>query len=402
MKMRASTYKAFLALAVMTLAIAGPAYATNGMKVIGIGPIQNSMGGASVGLPLDTATAITNPAGLPELPKRFDISATCFSPDVSYKAHSSAGMITHDNSTISSDLGHCIMPTTGLAGPLDEKTSIGIGVSGVCGMGVDYKSNLYNNVTRTDYKFMKIAPAAARRFDDKLSLGIALNLDYALMEYEAGPTTQVSHNNGQAYGIGFTTGALYKVTDKISVGLAYESKQNFSDFSFNTTGGKDKLSLDQPQNITAGVGIRPTDKFRIAFDVAWIDWPQTMGKNKPEYTENSSGAAPWNMNWNEQYVYKVGFEYDLNEKVKLRAGYNYGKKPLDSSRAFENIAFPAITEHHITAGTGIMLSKSVALNIGFMYAPRVSLDTGNSAQYIDSATTKMSQYSIDVGISYMF
>lgn len=400
--MNASTYTSVLALIVMALTITYPAYATNGMKLIGVGPIQRSMGGASVGLPLDAATTITNPAGLSELHKRLDIGATYFSPDVSYKAHSAFGMVTNDNSTISSDTGACTMPSIGLALPIDESWSFGIGAYGVCGMGVDYKSNLYNNITYTDYGFMKIAPAIARRFGEKLSLGIALNLDCAQMDFEAGSTSEVSHNNGSEYGIGFTAGAIYKLTDTVTLGLAYESKQDFSDFEFNTTSGKDKLRFDQPQNITFGVGIRPAERVRIAFDAVWIDWPQTMGKNKPAYTENSSGAMPWNMNWDEQYVFKVGLEYDLTEKVKLRAGYNYGKNPLDSSRAFENIAFPAIAEHHITAGTGIMLSKSTALNIGFMYAPKISLDTGNSAQYIDSATTKMSQYSIDIGLSYTF
>lgn len=394
--------KVLIFITILASVIANRSYATNGMKVIGVGPIQRSMGGASVGLPLDAATTITNPAGLCEVQRRLDIGATYFSPDVSYKAHSEFGMVTNDNSTISSDTGACLMPSIGLALPIDETWSFGVGAYGVCGMGVDYKSNLYNNVTYTDYGFMKIAPAIARRFGEKLSLGIALNLDCAQMDYEAGSTSEVSHNNGSEYGLGFTAGTIYKLTDTVTLGLAYESKQDFSDFKFNTTGGKDKLRFDQPQNITLGVGIRPTEKVRLAFDAAWIDWPQAMGKNKPAYTENSSGAMPWNMNWGEQYVFKAGIEYDLTEKVKLRAGYNYGKNPLDSSRAFENIAFPAIAEHHITAGTGIMLSKSTALNIGFMYAPEATLKTGNQAQYIDSATTKMSQYSIDIGISYTF
>lgn len=391
-----------LAPAVIVFAIAGAAYATNGMKVIGVGPIQRSMGGAGTGLPLDAATTITNPAGLSELQRRLDIGATYFSPDVSYKAHSEAGMVTSDNHTISSDMSASVMPSLGLALPIDETWSFGIGAYGACGMGVDYKSNLYNNVTYTDYGFLKIAPAIARRFGKKLSLGIALNLDCAQMDYEAGSTAEVSHNNGKEYGLGFTAGAIYKLSDTVTLGAAYESKQDFSDFEFNTTGGKDKLRFDQPQNIALGIGIRPTEKLRMAFDVVWIDWPQAMGKNKPAYSKNSSGAMPWNMNWDEQYVFKAGVEYDLNEKVKLRAGYNYGKNPLDSNRAFENISFPAVVEHHITAGTGIILSKNTELNIGFMYAPRVTLDTANSSQFINSAKTKMSQYSIDIGISYTF
>ena len=39
-------------------------YATNAIKLIGLGPVQRGMGGASVGLPLDSATTVTNPAGM--------------------------------------------------------------------------------------------------------------------------------------------------------------------------------------------------------------------------------------------------------------------------------------------------------------------------------------------------
>ena len=335
--------------------LAPAANATNGMKAIGIGPVQRSMGGANVGLPLDSAVTITNPAAMIKFGRRLDIGATYFDCDVSYKAHSSGGMITHDNATISSDTGPCVMPAFGVVLPMNDRFTFGFGAYGQCGVGVDYEKNLYNNKTYTKYQFMKFAPAIAYSVSNKLSIGAALNLDYAMMEFEAGTVDQVAHDDGKAYGIGFTVGALYEATKKIALGFAYESKQHITDFRFDTDGGRDKMDFDQPQSVTLGLGLRPSDTFRVAFDVSWIDWPQTNGKNKPVYTKNTSGTAAWNLSWDEQYVYELGVEYNLDEKVTLRAGYNYGRNPLDSSRAFENISFPAIAEHHITAGLGIKL-----------------------------------------------
>lgn len=382
--------------------MAPTANATNGMKAIGVGPVQRSMGGANVGLPLDSAVTITNPAGMTKLDRRLDIGATYFVPDTSYKAHSNGGMITNDNANISSDSGPCVMPALGVVLPINDKFTFGFGAYGVCGMGVDYKRNLYLNKTYTKYQLMKFAPGIAYSVNDKLSVGAALNLDYAMMEYEAGMVGQVAHDDGKAYGIGFTVGVLYDATDKTALGFAYESKQRFTDFRFDTDGGRDKMDFDQPQSITFGLGTKPSKRFRAAFDVSWIDWPQTNGKDQPVYTKNGSGASAWNMNWDEQIVYKVGVEYDLNKKVTLRAGYNYGKNPLDSNRAFENISFPAIAEHHITTGLGVKLKKNLTLNLSFMYAPKVSLNTANSAQFIDSAKTEMSQYSVSMGLAYKF
>ena len=85
------------------------ASATNGMRLIGFGPIQDSMGGASVGVPLDSAIVVTNPAGMSVLPGRVDFGASYFRPTVEYKATESAGMggmvIGSNDKTIDSDRG---------------------------------------------------------------------------------------------------------------------------------------------------------------------------------------------------------------------------------------------------------------------------------------------------------
>ena len=66
--------------------IATSAHATNGMRMIGFGPVQNSMGGVSVGVPLDAASILTNPAGMSFLSGRIDFGASYFKPSVEYKA----------------------------------------------------------------------------------------------------------------------------------------------------------------------------------------------------------------------------------------------------------------------------------------------------------------------------
>ncbi len=89
--------------------------------------------------------------------------------------------------------------------------------------------------------------------------------------------------------------------------------------------------------------------------------------------------------------------------VAVRAGYNYGKSPLASSRAFENIAFPAIAEHHFTAGVGLQVTQRFAVNLAGMYSPEAKLAGGNPMeQFIASYETTMSQYALDAAIAYTF
>ncbi|MHB8138115.1 MAG: OmpP1/FadL family transporter [Smithellaceae bacterium] len=383
---------------VAVIFMAASANATNGMRMIGFGPVQNSMGGVSVGLPLDAASILTNPAGMSILPGRIDFGATYFKPNVEYKAIGGAS-----GTTIDSDRGGSPIPAFGLIIPLGERFRVGIGAYGVAGMGVDYRADLYGSTTYTSYSQMRFVPALSYKINDYVSVGAGINIMYATMEFNvANAMGQLPHPAASSFGYGATVGVLVKPIEQIQIGLAYETKSYFQDYEFNTIGGRDKLDFDQPQSVTLGLGIKPIKDLAIGLDVQWIRWSETNGSNLPKYSANQSGAMPWNMDWSDQLVYKVGVQYQVHPLVTLRAGYNYGKMPLNSIRAFENIAFPAVSEHHITAGVGINFTKQLTLNIGGMYSPAAKLTGSNMMQGILSYDTQMSQYAIDMGLSYTF
>ena len=153
----------------------------------------------------------------------------------------------------------------------------------------------------------------------------------------------------------------------------------------------------------------------VAADVEWINWSATNGANMPAFSQNASGAMPWNMNWSDQVVFKIGVEVTPLDWLAVRAGFNYGKMPLDADRAFENIAFPAVAENHLTLGAGFNLGKHVAINVGGMWAPSTSISGSNPlppmgtpgypgpyGQGIASYTTSMTQVGLDGGIAYKF
>ncbi len=406
--------KVFFALGTvfMLAASIAPSYATNGMRMIGFGPVQRSMGGVSVGATLDAASVLTNPAGMSDMGARIDFGASYFTPSVEYKATGAGpGMVTIDGETIESDRGASPVPAFGLVVPINDQIKFGLGAYGIAGMGVDYASNLYGNVTYSSYSQMRFAPGVSYKINEMISIGAVANLMYATMEYNAGPDPTVPPANGpqqahmgaSSFGYGATIGVTVKPIDMITIGLAYETLSKFQDFEFNTDAGADAMEFNQPQNANLGIAVRPLSGLIIAADVQWINWSATNGKDKPEYTTNGSGAQSWNLNWDDQIVYKIGIQYAINSMFTLRAGYNYGKMPLDDTRAFENIAFPAIAEQHFTAGIGVRLAEKFVLNIGGMYSPEATLSGANAAnQGIASYETKMSQYSFDMGIAYQF
>jgi len=416
-------------------ALASPALATNGMRMIGFSPTQNGMGGTGVGATLDSGAVLTNPAGITELGHRFDASLTWFQPTVEYTATSSDPVnfpTANDGVKYTSNRGGSVIPNIGYVLPINEDLAFGLGAFGVGGMGVDYDAGLYGGVTLTSYMNLRVAPAIAWKVNEMFSVGLTVNASVAQMEYDvAAGVGQMPHDTATSFGYGATLGVKITPMKDLTFGLAYETKSDYQDFEFDIPthdvptfqpppapptvsipAGTDKLAFDQPAVATVGLAWRAMPALLLAFDVQWINWSDVMGKGLPAYTNpgangfSSTAAMPFDMSWEDQMVYKFGVEFAATEAIKVRAGYNYGKNPLDPNRAFENIAFPAVAESHVTLGLGWDITPAWGLQVGGMYSPETTVTGANpvsplaGGQGIGAYETAMSQYSIDVGVSW--
>jgi long-chain fatty acid transport protein len=372
--------------------VATPAHATNGMRLTGFGPVQQSMGGASVGAPLDSVTAATNPAGLSLLAPRLDVAGAAFSPTVKFDVGNGA-------MTGTSSRGTDFLPTVGAVFRVQDQLTLGVAVLGTAGMGVKY-GDFGGGELMSSYQNARVAPAVAYKVNDQVSLGLALNLMYAQMKF-AEPTAggQMSIPNASSFGYGATVGVTYKPNDMITVGAAFETESYFQDFSLDVGGGQTvKLKLDQPMVATLGLGVRPVEGLLLALDGEWINWSAVLGKNKPTTTPDMG----FNLNWSDQFVVKLGAQYQLPgmKELTLRAGFNYGKAPVDTASAGETLLFPAIAEMHAMLGAGYDFGKW-GVNASFMYSPEAKasgtmMTAGGPAPY----STKMSQTEIGLGVAY--
>ncbi|ACL67356.1 membrane protein involved in aromatic hydrocarbon degradation [Anaeromyxobacter dehalogenans 2CP-1] len=395
---------------------ASQAGAVNGMRMIGFGPVQSAMGGASVGLPLDSATVITNPAGLSLVDGRVDFGITILDADVRYRA---VGAASGQEQT--SSRRPTLIPGFGLVVPLGDRLTFGLGGYGIAGLGVDYPQDLLGGRLYTSYSQLRLAPGVSYRVTPELSLGVTANIMYATLEYSAGGGLGLQPRDGAiSYGGGFTVGATWRPVGWLTAGVAYESRGWFQDFEYevpahtivvdpatgataNVGPGVEKLELDQPDLLTFGVGLRPVTGLAVAADVQWIRWSQTNGRNQPRLQTDPAltGGMQLDLDWSDQWVLKVGAEYAAASWLKLRAGYDYGKSPLNADRALENLAFPAVLEHHVTAGVGLELGRT-SVSVGGTYAPEGKQAGSNLAQGIAAYETTFTAWTLDVGVAHRF
>ncbi|MGK7345171.1 MAG: OmpP1/FadL family transporter [Candidatus Nitrospinota bacterium M3_3B_026] len=410
--------------------LAQSAWATNGHQMIGVGTYQKSMGGATTAAPYDTTSAVANPAGLALINSRADLSFEGFMPTRTADFENLGGESNQGGSPL------YLVPSVGIAAPIGDDLVFGMGMFLTSGMGVDYdtmdvapfnavmgqlmgvtdpsmldmtmwKGNIYSQ-----YQFWKLAPSIAKRINDNLTVGVALNVDYQQMGFKQkffDPNDSSSYMGYDlsravgALGFGLTAGVIYKVNDMFQVGATYISEQSFGDMEYRLSAGDivtvpDKmgntlvnsdgtysLGLNFPQQIAVGVAVAPIQKLKITADVKWINFSATYDdptidgdfnvvNAQTGPTGQTKSSAPLPFGWDDVMVYALGVEFQATPAVTLRAGYNHGDSPIKEEDVFNNMAFPAIVQDHLALGAAFRLGENWELGLAFMKAFKNELE----------------------------
>jgi long-chain fatty acid transport protein len=422
-----------LAVLVLTLLVAPTAWATNGDNLIAIGPISRAMGGTGIASPRDAISAVfANPAAMcygPYCPSgEFNFGGTLFVPDIKATFETADGKV-----DASSKDNQYPIPAIGFSVPITEKPRpwrFGLAAYGVSGLGVDYKGTALDNDdfynfgggvtaplasgTYTELQIMKFAPAIAVQALDNLSVGVAFHINYANLDLGDGGSND--------FGFGFQPGIIYKPTDSLSLGLTYVSEQEVSHSKvtdFDGDGRYDTLDLAAPQQLGFGMAYEFFGpRLLLAADVKWINWSDAKGYD--------------DFDWDDQWVFAVGTQWEPVRNLFLRAGYNYGKSPVNAHNgwdgsfgaggpndftkvqgkeiptyyyeSFRTVGFPAVVEHHITAGIGYSFTSSLEINLGGMYAFKNDVkESGTDPLGRDvNIKSELWEYSLDFGLTWRF
>jgi long-chain fatty acid transport protein len=345
------------------------ALATNGMNMIGTGAVASGMGGADAAVPAGCTAIAGNPAQLASTCNQVVSAGGAFlmpSMDVDLAGPSGA----KDN-----EFQLFPLPFVGYAQRVGmSRLSLGLGIFAQGGMGVDFqdvtnfaggKDSLYSQVA-----FLRLAPTAAYNLTDRLTLGATLFAGYATVDYEFFPRMpQGQKVDGlSSFTLAGRLGFAYQINEQWAIGGTYtsESALDFDDGEMELNFGprlgtvtyRDASMEDftWPQQVEMGVSFRPAPKWLLAFDVSWINWSAAIetvtvkasNPNQPVPAPYQRIEVPFIMEWDDQWVFGLGAQYEVTSSWTLRAGYNYGQNPVPDETL--NPLFPAIVEHHLTGG----------------------------------------------------
>ncbi len=409
----------------LTVLLSIPAMATNGDNLIGVGPISRAMGGVGIAAPQDAISAVfSNPAAMcvgPFCPSsEVDFAGTLFMPDV--KAKVTGAGVGGTNKASSDDEVYAI-PAFGLSVPIGSAINpplwrFGLAAYGVTGLGVDYRESDIDRPNPgfggnpliagayTQLQSMRFAPAVAYQPNAKFSFGLAGIVEYSNLDLAEGSDWD--------YGFGLQGGAIFKATNELSLGLNIITPRKLefkkvADFDFD--GSLDGLDLEAPLEIGAGAAYT-INNFLVEADIKWINWGDADGYK--------------DFDWEDQWVFAIGAQYEPIPKLFIRAGYNYGKTPVKDNDGFNGtaprtvqgktlptyyyetfrlIGFPALVEHHLTFGIGYEFTPTFSAHLGYMHAFKESLsETGTDVTGMNSVEieSELTENAIDFGLTWRF
>jgi long-chain fatty acid transport protein len=242
---------------------------------------------------------------------------------------------------------------------------------------------------------MNINPTIAKKLNEQHSVGATLIIGlqvfkaFGLTEFTTFTTTQDNTakltNQGAevTYGAGVRLGWLGSyMNNKLKLGAEYTSRTYMKPFDDYTDLFAEQGDIDTPGNIGVGLAYDVNDALKLGFDINYIMYEDIASISNPgpdpaqatpfpvDRATNALGRdAGLGFGWENQTVFKLGAIYTINPKLIARAGWNYGKSPIDENKdILFNIVAPATTQHHLTLGGTYMLDADIELSFSYIHA----------------------------------
>ncbi|WP_028856165.1 OmpP1/FadL family transporter [Psychrilyobacter atlanticus] len=349
--------KVILWVLICTLGIS--AYGSNGSKMIGQTTRSSGMGGSGIAINEDVSSSDSNPASLSYIEGsvlQFDLGL--ISPKTSFEG---------PNQKINGESMIIPLPSFSYAHRVENSDLVlGISLIGEGGLGTEYNSGVLNQKFSSDLAYATLNFTAAYKINDKWSVGVTPYLSYSAMNMEIG--NQIKLEEMKASGYGIKIGTIYSINERWNVALKYtvEDQLDYEGkyYAIGSNEGSAETNLSWPSELALGTSYKLTEKLLLAADIKFIDWSNAMKSMDIKLEGAKDQSIP--LDWKDQIVYAIGLEYSATEKIKLRAGYNYGANPIPSATVMPILSL--ITEHHITAGIGYEYSENLTVNGSLEYA----------------------------------
>ena len=359
-----------------------------------------AMAGAFTGLANDPSAVYFNPAGITQLKGTQFMGGVAFiAPSNEFEGpNPSSPLQTQSTWEMESEIFHPI--NFFVTHQFSEKVYAGFGLSNPYGLGTEWKDDWAGRYLAhdTELRTFYFYGVLAYKFSEKFSLSAGLNYAYGdvkILQVRPNTITNLPANDyktnleGDATGVGFSAGLLFKPTPKFQLGLSYRSEVKFEfegdassdpgSFTFNhplagpTTiqypNGSIEAELRAPQNFAAGVAFMPSDELTLTADFQWIGWSSydSLTVEFKEYIDPSTQQLARTSNprvYEDTYILRAGAEYVLSPAFALRGGVLYDNNPVQDK--YLEPTLPDANRLGLNIGFGYNLTENLTFDFAYL------------------------------------
>ncbi len=146
-----------------------------------------------------------------------------------------------------------------------------------------------------------------------------------------------------------------------------------------------------PDSFSTGIKVRPFDKWQFNFDLKWTDYSD-WNKLEIEFDKEldllriaknfaPNGATDHSIildrGYQDTWSYAMGMQYDVNDRLQLRAGYEYRPSAIPKDKA--DALVPIGDANLYGLGLGYQWDKDTVIDLGFNYfVSKQSIKAGTS------------------------
>lgn len=337
----------------------------------------------------DASTIFFNPAGLTYLDRgELDLGLHYIKPQSEFR---------NDGSNINNaipltggdggDAGHeAFVPNFYLSHPVNDKVTLGLGVSAPFGLVTEYKDDWVGRyfAVKSEMLTLNFNPSIAIQATDKLSLGFGVSAQYIDVKL-----TQMADLGARAgfpqaadgkvklgaddWGYGYNLGLIYQATDSTRLGVSFRSKISHTlkgdgtlkDANGNTLVDDNvQADVDLPETLSLAVHHQINSKWAVSADATLTRWNRFEELNIKSDGGQLSSIKP--EDWENSMRYGLGLTYQHNDKWQFRTGVAYDETPIPGSDR-RTARIPGTDRKWVAFGASYHYSDNIVIDAAYAH-----------------------------------
>jgi long-chain fatty acid transport protein len=128
------------------------------------------------------------------------------------------------------------------------------------------------------------------------------------------------------------------------------------------------FNLEAPAMLVGGLAMTPLPSLLLAADVRYLFYEDAAGFALDGDSPFASDGSLAGFGWQNVFVFNLGAEYAVSDKLDLRGGYNHGEAAVTSDLVSVNLTTPGIVENHVSFGIGWQPTRRFRIDAGYIIA----------------------------------